>query len=569
MRGCLAFLACASCTPDRIRVSAPTLPEESLAAILFESEAGAVITSTGLVRPPLEMELNGISADEAFRISLLAYTSTLANDVDPETLVDSRVHVASIEEPMLPRPVWTGTGVVEGSEVTLRPSLDERDLTAGWLAPCPARIVSSAVSTCSRGLCQPAATVRGCRLEIDASTCEAGVVLVHLDPKTPRVRERGGFEACSLAVREPAFAALDCLQGGSECGIDVFGELEVPSVEVDRISIFPELSFVDGAPALPGLAARDGKLFVLTFDGRQVPPTTCTDRFPGRWFELGGEPLSITRTGTTSPCPSGLLVDPGGDGFFGLFDSPPAIERLDADFRVLDRLVVEEATNPSFTFHSYMTTSDGRLFVSLRARTEQASLMVADVVQRPLSLVSIHSFENVEQLARIAWAFGKLALVDNVNDFFELHEAPLGGAWRRVAEVSLTTATSLSVRSIHFDVLSNRLILTGFRQTGTFYAIEEDGTASAFVIDRVGARPGQAVTWPFDPTKLAVPVFFSNYSQSAIRLFEPRHERVLPIELVPEPILGRGSTDMLSDVEARVVWEVFAYTGDVLRVRAR
>lgn len=135
------LLLLSSCGDDRLKLIAPDLPASaSLVAILFESESGEVVGSTGLFPPGDGRWMTVERAIGAARVRAVGYRREDLADLAPpdaETLAAARLTVANERSTgWLPAPLWAGGGALEPPVVTLAPEADGRFYTASWVPAC-------------------------------------------------------------------------------------------------------------------------------------------------------------------------------------------------------------------------------------------------------------------------------------------------------------------------------------------------------------------------------------------------------------------------------------------------
>ncbi len=566
----ILLLAFVSCSPATVRLIAPSLPEGAQVAVLFESGPGRIATATGLISPPASIELVDLEPDQLSSVTLLAYSSSslepLIAGVSLDSVRDTPVEVAELVDPALPAPAWVGSGpVVDGaSEVT--ESSSSIELTAPWLTPCRAPKIELTASTCAAGICNPTSRVEGCRLEIDATACEAGKVVARLEPTglSATVVSTEGFGSCSaLDDRAPALASFDCELSGSICSLEVIPAVQVPELDVEELSLFPGLVAMPQFVALVGLLAIDGHLYATSRGGLVRPWSDCDMMRPASIQELGGQPLAVLRTATVTPCAAQLVADPLGRGLVMVTLDPPGLAILDSQFGELTRAPIIHPDLPPTARVTAAMVGGGRIFLRMSEHPLAAGPPLRIVAVDPLALTidKVITLDHVDAQALLVWAFDELVVADNERDFVERYDY---ATMTRTSVLQLSTTVSISVRDATYHANSDKLVVAGFRSTTVFFAIDRSGAFELFSLDRFDARPGEAVAWPKDPSKLAVGTFWSEYSNNAVRLIEPRRLRALPGDIAPDTTRGRQQSHLLSD--GTVLWQVYGSVGDVRRI---
>ncbi|MFO0722954.1 MAG: hypothetical protein U1E65_04155 [Myxococcota bacterium] len=185
---------------------------------------------------------------------------------------------------------------------------------------------------CGQSACEHPAISYGCRVDVDASACGDGKLVLYESQGRLSLEPGSILEQCvEVGPRAPAVAQFNCLRAAALCHLEVFLAEEEPQVQrsepLTSISpaeneVFAGVNVVRSIfpSAISDLARIGARLYVLVGPTREL----CDNETPSELVILDAATLSIIERHPLASCGATLRADPSGGGLMVIGRLPAA-----------------------------------------------------------------------------------------------------------------------------------------------------------------------------------------------------------------------------------------------------
>lgn len=570
-----AGLSLWACSPDPL-VVLTELPEDvAHVALIARGADGELLYATPILDAQVPLRVDGVDVPlEGEVVTVMGWSSEALSGL---TLGSTPVRIARADAAALPRPSLARAGRVARARVEPAPIADEEvpRLTTAGLEGCPERAPRGAAidTSCSTFGCTAALSQTGCALDLDLEACGLGTARGRVDAAgRARTEPTAALGACTeVAAPDGLTLALRCARmGGDSCRVDVVEARAATRsfADVDRVALVtptatttPRVATVM-AGALGAMVALEDRVVVVATPSRATN-LWCTGTY-GTLHAVDAETLAVRSSTTPYLCPTALVRDPSGPGFFAAYGGPdaPRLGRFDPDLRLRESLPLD---------------TGGQSIVRLAASARTQLVYVATSTRRGgsagLFALSALTGTRVWSAPRAGRRYIDLVLFDDElvaldDDSQQVYAFSADGTFRLAAPIALACGlTGVEVARLWALREPNRwmisaqldgaemLVLTDTRNTGC-------DSASAYASP--GAEPYALAPWPGpDPERLMVGLWTTE-GDAVLARYDTREQRFEP-GLVP---LGRGYVGELASVGARA-FATLPLTGELVRLSPR
>jgi hypothetical protein len=355
----IAAASIAGCSADPLAIEVSPPPEVSWIAVVLETAEGTAVGSTGILRFVRGAPIRGLhqrSSPAVARVRIAAWSDA---DIAPilglpkREIETARVAKAAPEDPLLPRPTWSGSAPVIDGRAAASPDRDPLDLTAPYLPACPVLIPDGAKTfidvDCDDRFHASNASQSGCTLFGGRPLADLGFESAELDG---RGRLALG-SACSQPV-DPTPGATLTLRC-KDCVADLYVESDRapfsvgPAIEVLGPQPIMRAGYASPRPGYasslavlaPSSCSASERIAVVAYDGHISGQLGCRDAFGTRIHFFDTATGARTSSVAAPACIFRIAADPASSssGFFGLISGANAsLVRFDCSGRETGRI---------------------------------------------------------------------------------------------------------------------------------------------------------------------------------------------------------------------------------------
>ena len=321
------------------------LPEEvELIAAIFFDEDSEFTGATGLEqRSQSAARLSAKVERSPGTVVAVGYQrAQLPAELSAELLLESPLRPASLDEAILPKPLWTGETALLGERGELLSSERSLELTADWMGPC-ARLINErapVIDSCFPIPCGFYAEQAGCSLRLNDTRCAAESLRGEVGPRgTVRYEGSSALGFCEAVDPQVGGAhALQCTGGMFQSEVCRF-ELLTPGREASLFAARTELMDVDferpastsAARYIAGIAALEAQIVAAVFEGRSGD--SCSNVSSRLVFI---DPVSLERSERAAPRPCITKVGSESNRLFAVAGgTSPSLLELDLQGQIV------------------------------------------------------------------------------------------------------------------------------------------------------------------------------------------------------------------------------------------
>ncbi len=341
------FCLLGACAPTDSFILLGALPGEvELLGVLLYDERGDFTGASGLVpqTPENASRLVAMTERAPGSFTVVGYRrDQLPSVLTDEVLAQSALRLASVEDVLMPKPIWIGeASSTQGEELQLQPSTAEPQLSADWLGACASILEApgQVVDTCFPISCGFEVRQTGCRLTIEDRLCN-GVVLEGTVGPRGRINYdvSAFFGTCaSIPAEAGGVEALECSGGNFQsevCRFEVLAPRQEAKLEVSKVVLSEEPlqtpSSVNARRHLSGIALQDEALWVVR---HERPATENCSNTAGSLVRIDAVSLAVQEQPAPRDCIT--MLESSGSRLFAVVWGPnPELLELDAQGQVL------------------------------------------------------------------------------------------------------------------------------------------------------------------------------------------------------------------------------------------